>query len=631
MSETTDDVDGEGGEPSSDSQPPADIATPADADTSPPEGSLSDIDATPVEELEQAPEEEAAPEDDLARIRAWGRRLRPAWQGLAAYLLYQSVAFWIQAVPVLSNFGRQHVGGGVQDSRYFQWALSWTPWALLHGMTPFRSNYVFAPEGVDLSWSTIIPAPAIVLWPITKAFGPMAALNVATVAAPALAAWAAYLLCRRLTHRFWSSLAGGFLFGFSAYFAANMVGFVNLLLVFPIPLMVYLVIRRVEGSLGAVTFVAGMAALLVFLFGTSTETFGMAAVFGGIAFLVAIVFGREIRHQLLTTGGLVLIAGVIATAILSPYLIAILHNVPDNPLRDNEVATVDLWSFVLPARTILLGGHHFDAVLANVMSNTKERGQGYVGIAGIALLVGFGITEWRRRGTWLLLGFVGFVAMMSLGPVLYVGGQPRGSLPSGLILDLPLLNSAVPWRIAMYTALVVAVIAAIWLARANGRWAWVRWVIVLAAIASVVPQIPRHHAPQQIPAFYTSDEMRQAIHEGEIVYVVSDMRGDEMVASMEADNWFKLAQGYIGVVGHSYADGLLSKGLWTRDTAPYLPDPVELDAWLTRHSATAVIMDDRASDVYAPVLQAAGLNVVYTGGDVTVWRPSGADVVGGTG
>ena len=183
-------------------------------------------------------------------------RLGPAWKGLVAYALYQMITFLVWAVPILPRFGTQHVVAGLQDARYFQWALSWTPWALFHHVDPLRSSYVFAPNGVSLAWSTFVPGPALVMWPVSATFGPLVSLNLLKVMAPALASWAAYLACHRLTHRFWPSIVGGYLFGYSAYVLGNM-GFLNLILVFPIPILLYLTIRDVEGSLGPVAFVAG--------------------------------------------------------------------------------------------------------------------------------------------------------------------------------------------------------------------------------------------------------------------------------------------------------------------------------------------------------------------------------------
>ena len=247
---------------------------------------------TADEDVVKVPETPGA----LSRLRGSVTALRPAWKALGAYLIYQTMAFAIWVVPILSVFGREHIGTGLQDSRFYQWALEWTPWAVSHGINPLYASSVFAPTGVSMSWSAFVPGPALVAWPITAVFGPLASLNAWLAAAPALAAWAAYLVCNRLTHRFWASFAGGCLFGFSAYMGANIIGFINLVLVFPIPLLVYLAIRNVEGSLGPVAFVAGFTALLVGLFSISTELFGTATVFGAIAFLGALAFAKEIRR-----------------------------------------------------------------------------------------------------------------------------------------------------------------------------------------------------------------------------------------------------------------------------------------------------------------------------------------------
>ena len=69
----------------------------------------------------------------LSRLHDGVTGLRPAWKALGAYLIYQVLAFAIWVVPVLPVFGREHIGTGLQDSRYYQWALEWTPWAIFHG------------------------------------------------------------------------------------------------------------------------------------------------------------------------------------------------------------------------------------------------------------------------------------------------------------------------------------------------------------------------------------------------------------------------------------------------------------------------------------------------------------------
>ena len=140
-----------------------------------------------------------------ARLRAAGR----APQAALVFLLYLAVAFLLYAAPIALDLASRSVGVGKGDSKLYVWSLSWLPYALTHGLSPFFTTRVFAPGGADLTWVTTLPAPALVLWPVTALVGPLAAYNVLLLLAPALAGWATFLLCRHVTDRFWASVAGG--------------------------------------------------------------------------------------------------------------------------------------------------------------------------------------------------------------------------------------------------------------------------------------------------------------------------------------------------------------------------------------------------------------------------------------
>ena len=577
-----------------------------------------------VTDVEGPAVDDAAPPDTLDRLETWVRGWRPAWRAFGAFLLYQAFAFVIWVVPVLPHFTTESLGAGLQDSRYYQWALTWTPWAIAHHLSPLHDPYIFLPSGVELTWSAFIPGPALFAWPITALIGPLGSLNVIFATAPAMAAWAAYLLCNRLTHRFWPSFVGGFIFGFSAYMAGNLVGFANLIVIFPIPLLAYLVVRRVEGSLGPVTFVAGFATLLVGLFSVSTELFATTAFFSALAFGGALLFGAGIRRQLLRTGALVLLAGVVAAVVLSPYLHGALVNAPDRPLYPSEtVSSADLSSFVVPPPQMLVGGTTFRAELANLTAFPMGNGLGYIGIGMVVLLIGFAITERRRRSTWLLLAFVVAAAVFAMGPLLRIGGTSHGWMPGAILADTPLIQSAIPSRLALFLSLGVAVIAALWLAGASGRWGWVRWAIGLVAVLSLIPVAPHHFAPQEIPAFVSSDQVHSVLREGEIVYAIPYMRGDEMLWQATAHYWFNMAQGYIGPLPPNLRTGAMARGLDVRK-ALFVPEPKQFGEWLQQHGVTAVVMDDRAAQRYEALLRGTGLEKVYSGEGVSVWRQPGA-------
>ncbi len=544
------------------------------------------------------------------------RTLAPAWKGLVAYLAYQAVAVWCWVVPILPSFGREHLGTDIQDGNFYQWALSWTPWALAHGRNPLEAGVVFAPTGVNLAWNAFIPGPALVTWPVTAAFGPLASLNLTLAVAPALAAWAAYLACHRLTHAFWPSFAGGFLFGFSAYMATNMNGYPNLVLIFPVPLLAYLVIRRVEGSIGRVAFVAGSSASLVALFSISTEVFGTAALLGAVAFGGALLVGTDLRRRLLETGALIVVAGAIAAIVLSPYVRAVVAHRPATPVRTPELARADPRAFIVPPPATAIGERGF---VAPITDSPRGNGERYLGIGAVAIVIGFAITERRRRETWALIAFLLLISAIALGPTLVVGGRAIAWLPGRLLASAPFLSSAAPPRLTAFTLLLVAVIASIWVARAHGRAAWIRWAIVAVAIVGTFPGSLARHVPQVDLELTTSPAVRDALHPDEIVYAIPFVKGDEMRWQASSGFWFRLAEGDIGPLPEAFDAGPIAHGLHVR-TISYLPPPAEFRDWIVQREVTAVLLDDRAEGRYGDLLQETGLVRAYVGGGASVWR-----------
>ena len=87
------------------------------------------------------------------------------------------------------------IGGGPDDAdaRLATWFLAWAPHALGHGLNPLFSASVDYPQGINLMWNTSMVFPALVLTPITAAFGPVVSYNALTTLALSLSAWCAYL------------------------------------------------------------------------------------------------------------------------------------------------------------------------------------------------------------------------------------------------------------------------------------------------------------------------------------------------------------------------------------------------------------------------------------------------------
>ena len=139
------------------------------------------------------------------------------------------------------------MGSYGSDQATFVWLLAWWPHAIEHGVHPLLIDLVHAPDGWNLAWTSAIPGPALLAWPLTAVFGPIPAYDVLAVAAPALAAWCTCLLCRELGTGGWAAAAGGLVFGFGSYEAAETLNHLNLALVFTLPLAALVVARYLRG------------------------------------------------------------------------------------------------------------------------------------------------------------------------------------------------------------------------------------------------------------------------------------------------------------------------------------------------------------------------------------------------
>jgi len=142
----------------------------------------------------------------------------PALQGLLALAAYLAVFILFYAFPLVRNPGLPQVGQATLDPNFYVWSWRWWPYALSHGLNPLFSAQVGAPAGYNLAWTTTVPAVAVVLIPVTAAFGPIVSFNLTLLLAAPVSAWAAFVAARRLTGRFWAALLAGAVYGFSWYF-----------------------------------------------------------------------------------------------------------------------------------------------------------------------------------------------------------------------------------------------------------------------------------------------------------------------------------------------------------------------------------------------------------------------------
>jgi hypothetical protein len=225
------------------------------------------------------------------------RRGRRRGFGVFCGYLLVSVWLWRSLVPHLAT---RTLGGGLLDPGLFIWWLKWTPYALTHGLNPFRSTYLDAPDGISAMWNTSVLGLGVLFAPVTLLFGAVVSFNLACILGPPLSAWTAWLWLRRHV-RDVSAMIGGLVFGFSPFvIAQSRAGHLNFTWLFLLPVILMLVEdllwrsprpRRPQapllGLVVALQLLIGSEALLIFTLGCA-----------GLALLLGVSNPRAAWHRL---------------------------------------------------------------------------------------------------------------------------------------------------------------------------------------------------------------------------------------------------------------------------------------------------------------------------------------------
>jgi hypothetical protein len=385
-----------------------------------------------------------------------------------------------------------HLLGHGPDPLTYIWGLNWWPWAIEHGINPMVSRYAWHPSGFHTAWADLVPGGALLGLPLTLLGNAVVAYNTLMMLAPALGAWCCFLLTRYLTKDPFAALLSGYLFGFSSYELGQMLGQLSLVLIFPVPLILWLAIFRVSTQIGRRRFIALLTSLLLLQFGFSLEVFATVYVAGSIAWLAALVCLREHRKQLCVLAADICLATVILVAITTPWLVSMYEGRSDVPDIVNLPAEygADLMNFIVPTKVIQFGGAAFEFVSVRFHGNWSEQGS-YLGLPLVAMVAASLRSHKRVAVSRVLLITMIVFVVLSLGPVIRIfGNQIEIWAPWQLVLELPLIRHALPSRLSAYIALLAAIATGFWLAAAqNPRSRTLRYGFCLLAIVFLLPDL----------------------------------------------------------------------------------------------------------------------------------------------
>jgi hypothetical protein len=547
-----------------------------------------------------------------------------------ALLVYAALACLFFGRGLAGHFADFHVGKYLGDPGQCIWFLAWLPHALVSGRNPVFTDAIWAPAGMNLSWTTWLPLEALIVWPFTATLGPVASYNFLALISLPLAAWSAFVLCRYVSGSWWAALVGGCLFGFSGYMLYYLwTGDLNLVAVFPIPLAVHAVMRAYNGDLGPRALVGWLTALLAVLFALFTELFATATMFGVIAITLALIlFSGQPRDRLHALLPPIFISYLFALLIISPYFYYIFSApLPKAPIWPIGLYAADLYFFLLPSPASALGQMGLAKRLAANVPNAAYVGYSYLGPVMLAIVAAFAWRRWHEPSCRFLTVLFFIVAVLSLGPELTVGGRTLLPMPALVLYGLPLLRNALAARFTMYLALILALIMALWLS-SGPAGLYTKCAMAVLAVLFLLPNLSAAYwdTPADTPQFFAGDAYRHYLKPGEIAVVVPyGWSGNSMLWQAQSGMYFRMAGGYTGMPPAEFQHWPAMIALFN---GTYLPDPqTQLKAFLAAHQVTAVLVDERAKDGpdakqrqdYRTILAALGAAPAEDGG-VLIYR-----------
>lgn len=474
---------------------------------------------------------------------------------LGAYLVLALVAWWH-----VWTGGVAHTitADGYGDPAQQVWFIGWIPHAISAGLNPFVSHAMYAPKGINLVAQTSIMFPALVLSPVTAAFGPLVAFNVGVLLAPVASAYAAFYLCRRYTTFTFGAWLGGLFYGFSPFLLNDLSdGHLHLtLIVFPPLIFAVLddLLVRQRGSAWSRGLLLGL--LVTAQFFTSIELLFMVAVLAVVGVvLLALANPHQVRPRLGRALTGFAVAVVVAGVLLAWPLAVLLFG----PRR--YTGTV----FAIAPESFAVG---LQRVLWPRGGSPPQIWTVYI---GIPLLLLCALACWKVRSGVVRLSAALFVVGLVLGMGESLHWSPSVNtgipLPDRLIAHSPLLENLAPGRYMLFCDLFVGLILAVALGWLRDRLAERSWAAAfrpgpgLAAgavgvLALVSPALgtnwPYPARPVVIPPVYRSPELT-SLPAGSILLgypVMNGFKADPMIWQAEEGFGYDMVAGYGFIPSH---------------------------------------------------------------------------------
>jgi hypothetical protein len=547
-----------------------------------------------------------------------------------------ALMFW----PIVAHFPSRIPGSGGDGA-----SVMWSWWHIgadvVRFRDPFPTSGMFFPVGTDLAFHTTSPLVAVLMWPVTRAFGVGITVNVVELSSAFFSAVFAYFLALRVCGDRRAAFVAGVAFAFMPYRFAHAAEHYTLIQVEFLPMAALALLRICERPTKWRGVALGITIGLAYL--TDLYVFAFVLLVVGVLALARrrTLAGHDAMVALMFTA---LTAGVLAAPLAWAQLLAVgrgdLQRLPG--WGGANIYSADAVAWFIPRPGQPLFGRPYDPVMSG-------GGEAYVGLTVLTLAVaGAWLGDRERRKGWVALALVSGV--LAMGPFLRIANRVGAlftlrsthfavPLPYMAFAYVPILNGIRgPIRLAVVTELALAVLMAVTLGALMHRWPRRAWLMATVACALVVLEfLPGRlpTIPKAVPRPYSAIA---AQHDGKAVLdlPLQWFGASQVVGDTQRDDSIFLY--YATVSGHPLVNGSVARysdsrllrleGIPVyRQIASLAGDPgfadrASFDAADLRSLGIGYIVyhrDRPQPRVYAYVAS-LGLPVLADDGDVLVWQ-----------
>ncbi len=540
---------------------------------------------------------------------------------LFALLLYLALSIVFFGRGLFGQFCTAYIGTGT-DPALMTWFLVWWPHAIANHLNPFLTHAIWSPSGLNLAWSPCLPLVSVLFIPITVTLGPVAAFNTLCLLSLPLDAWCAFILCSYMTRRYLPSFLGGYVFGFSPFLLSQLIdGHLHMVLVFPIPLAVYLVVRRLADNMAETRFMLLLVLLMATQFLVSIEIFATMSMFGTIALLLGWSYGSaETRKRIPALLRTIARSYVCALIVVGPFIYYLFgFGFRHKPIFSPVFYSADLLNLLIPTQVNQIGRLAiFQSISGRFFNGWLAEAGSCMSLPLILIAANHTISRWRAHQSRFLAYCLIITIISSLGPFLHVASRSFPiALPWLPFMQLPVINNALPVRFSMYTSLLLALVASLWLADGNIR-ATVRLGFAAAIVAFNLPNLSNSFWKTTIhtPTFFRDQLYPHYLKKGQTLVILPYAeKGEAMLWQAQAGMYFNMAE------GAGWPDAFrrwpIASALSDRSYVPHGSE--QLKAFLAAHDVSAILVADQELAIWRTlfsVLDPAPLEV----GGISLYR-----------